>query len=378
VRPRTVVLVARRELLGRVRTRAYALSTAALVVGVLFAVGAPHVLRDSQHRYDVGLAGHVAPGTAGALTAAARGTGDTIDIRRLPRDAVRAELERGAVQAVLVDGRRLVVRGEVDRRLQSLVEAAAVRVELAPLLDRLPRVTVTRLEPGGHGSARNVAYGSAILLYLALILAGSWVASGVVEEKSSRVVEVMLASVRAGELLAGKLLGIGLVALGQVLAATAAAATAGVALGSLDLPHGVPLAALTVVGWFAVGYALYACAFAAAASLVSRQEDVPAVTTPLNAVMIAGFLTAMTAAGQPDGPAARVLSLLPPFAPLLMPVRSVSGHLAAWEMPLALLLALASLAALVPIAAAVYAGSALHGGGRIPLRAILARRPSSP
>jgi ABC-2 type transport system permease protein len=275
---RTIALVAQRELLARVRTRAYALSTGALVAGVVLAVAAPHALR---------------------VTAT------------------------GTVQQ--------------------------------------------------HG-ARNVAFGAAILLYAALVLAGTWVASGVVEEKSSRVIEVMLAAVRPGELLAGKLLGIGLVALGQVAAAATAAATTAIAVGSLDLPRSIPLVALAVVGWFALGYALYACAFAAAASLVSRQEDVPTVTTPLNVVMIASFLTAMTAAGRPDGLAAQVLSVVPPFSPLLMPVRVAAGGVPAWQTVTAVVLALAALVAVTRAAVAVYAGSTLRTGARSSLLGTLARR----
>jgi ABC-2 type transport system permease protein len=276
----TIVLVAQRELLARVRTRAYALSTAALVGGVALAVAAPHVLRE------------------------------------------------GAAQAV---------RGDE------------------------------------HG-ARNVAFGAAILLYSALVLAGTWVASGVVEEKSSRVIEVMLAAIRPGELLAGKLIGIGLVALGQVAAAAAAAAATAVAVGSLDVPRSIPVTALIVVGWFVLGYALYACGFAAAASLVSRQEDVPTVTTPLNVVMIASFLTAMTVARRPDGLAAQALSLVPPFSPLLMPVRAAGGGVPAWQTATAVLLGLAVLAAVMRVAVAVYAGSTLRSGARLSLLGALGRK----
>jgi len=293
VNARSVLLVARRELLERVRTRAYVLSTAVLVAGVAVAVAAPHLVRSSQRRSEGALAGHV--------------------------------------------------------------HAASI----APV--------------SAHASAREVAFGAAILLYVGLVFAGSWVASGIVEEKSSRVVEVMLSAVRPEELLAGKLLGIGVVALGQVAAAVAAAVTAGLATGSLDLPNGIAVAAVSVFGWFVLGYALYACAFAVAASLVSRQEDLPAVTTPLNAVMIAAFLTAMTAAERPDGLPARMLSLVPPFSPLLMPVRVAAGGVAAWEPAVAVLLALVAIAAAVRVAGAVYARSALHAGARIPLRAALTR-----
>jgi ABC-2 type transport system permease protein len=275
VTARTVLLVARRELVERVRTRTYVLSTGALVAGVAVAVTVPHALRSSA---------------------------------------------------------------------------------------------------GSHAASVNIAYGAAILLYVALVLAGTWVTSGIVEEKSSRVVEVMLATVRPGELLAGKLVGIGLVALGQVAAAAGSAVATALAVGSIALPHTLSLTALEVIGWFALGYALYATAFAAAASLVSRQEDAPAVTTPLNAVMIAAFLTSMTAAEHPAGELTRVLSLTPPFAPLLMPVRQAAGPVPAWEVALAVALALGAIAVAVRAAATIYGRTALHAGARIPLRAGLLRR----
>lgn len=375
---RTVFLVARREVVERVRTRAYLLSTLVLVAGVVVAAIVPHFLEDKQRHYELGLAGTTGAEISTALSVTASSTGDQIDLRSIPRARVPAELERGSVQAVLVDGHTLVVRREADPRLRSLVQTAVARAQLAVLLERagvreaaVPRVEVTRLEPASGGAASgNVAIGAAVLLYAALIFAGAWVATGIVEEKSSRVVEVILAAVPPRDLLAGKLLGIGVVALAQVGAATIAGATAALAVGSFELPDGIPFAAASLVGWFAIGYALYACAFAVAASLVSRQEDAPAVTTPINVVLGAAFLTAMAAAEEPAGLLTRILSVTPPFSPLLMPVRTATGDAAVWEQTVALLLALATLAALVRLAAHVYAGSALRVGARISLRGL--------
>lgn len=373
-----VFLVARREVVERVRTRAYLLSTLALVAGVVAAAIVPHFLEDKQRQYELGLAGTTPSGISTALAVTAHSTGDQIDLRPVPSARVSAELERGSVQAVLVDGHELVVRRDADPRLRALVQTAVARAQLAVLLERagvreaaVPRVEVRRLETGSAGAATgNVAIGAAVLLYAALIFSGAWVATGIVEEKSSRVVEVILSAVPPRDLLAGKLLGVGIVALAQVGAAAAAGATAALSVGSLELPDRIPFAAASLVGWFAVGYALYACAFAVAASLVSRQEDAPAVTTPINVVLGAAFLTAMAVAEEPAGTLTRILSLTPPFAPLLMPVRTATGDVAAWEPAVALLLALAALAGLVRLAAHVYAGSALRIGPRISLRGL--------
>jgi ABC-2 type transport system permease protein len=280
------------------------------------------------------------------------------------RASVRTELRRGTVQAVLVDERTLVVRHAADPQLRAVVQTA--------LAGALPQVEVSRLQgPGRSNDALRVAIGAVILLYLALVTSGTWVASGIVEEKSSRVVEVVLSAIRPGELLAGKVLGIGAVALAQVAAATASAAATRVVLHSLSLPDNFAAAAAGVLGWFVLGYALYASAYAAAASLVSRQEDAPAVTTPLTLVMAAAFLVAMTSAQHPNSLLVHVLSLVPLFAPLLMPLRIASGAVDAWEIAVAVVLTLACIAATAWLAARIYAATVLRGGARLPLRSAL-------
>jgi ABC-2 type transport system permease protein len=361
MRVRVVALVVRREIVERVRTRAYQISTLIVVAAVAVATALPHVLHDSQRHYKLGLAGRA---DAGSVTAAARGTGITLELRRVDRSTVPAELRRGSVQAVLVDERRLVVRRDLDPQLRALVQAA--------LVGALPQVEVTRLDgPGPSSDTTNVAIGAVILLYFALICSGTWVASGIVEEKSSRVVEVVLSAVRPRELLAGKVLGIGAVALAQVAAATISATVTGFVSGAVRLPDNFPAAAASVIGWFVLGYALYACAFAAAASLVSRQEDLPAVTTPVTVVMAGAFLAALTSAEHPDTVLVHVLSLVPFFSPLLMPVRIAAGSVGAWELSAAVLLTVGLVAAVAWLAARLYADTALRGGARLPLRAAL-------
>ena len=125
------------------------------------------------------------------------------------------------------------------------------------------------------------AFFAVLLLYGQLIGMGYFVAMGVVEEKSSRVVELLLSTLRPRHLLAGKILGLGLLGLGQLLLlAVLGLAVAGLG-GALDVNGDVMVAAALALVWFVVGYAFYAAAFACAASLVSRQEDLQSVLTPL-------------------------------------------------------------------------------------------------
>ena len=119
---------------------------------------------------------------------------------------------------------------------------------------------------------------------------GQAVAQGVTEEKSSRVVELLLTTVSPRRLLAGKVLGIGLLGLGSVLLPGAAALAAGSLAGGAGLPSAAPKTVALVVLWFVLGYVFYSVAFAAVGALVSRQEDLATAHMPINFVSMAGFL----------------------------------------------------------------------------------------
>jgi ABC-2 type transport system permease protein len=122
------------------------------------------------------------------------------------------------------------------------------------------------------------------------------------------------------------------------------------------------------VAWFVLGYALYASIFAAVASLVSRQEDLNTVVMPMSLVLIGALVVGIQAAGDPDGPLARITSYLPGLSPLVMPVRQAAGEVALWEIALAVALMLVAIALIVRLGGRVYAGALLRTSGRIKLR----------
>ena len=122
-----------------------------------------------------------------------------------------------------------------------------------------------------------------------------------------------------------------------------------------------------VLVWFLLGFAFYACLFAALASLVSRQEELQNVTTPLSVLLLGSFFLAIVALGSPDGALARVASIVPPLSTMVMPIRWAAGEAPLWELGSAIGLMLLVVVALVRFAGRVYAGAVLRSGPRVKL-----------
>jgi ABC-2 type transport system permease protein len=229
---------------------------------------------------------------------------------------------------------------------------------------------VARASDGGPDEREAVAFVAVIVLYGQLLGYAIWVAMGVVEEKSTRVVELLLSAITPRRLLAGKVLGIGALGLGQLLLIGVAGLAMGSATGQLDLDGGTVSALAIVLLWFVLGYALYSCAFAVAGALVPRQEDVQAVTAPLTITILAAFFLSFTALDDPSSTLARVLSFVPPAAPMIMPVRLIAGDVALWELVASVALTTAAAVGLVALAARIYGAAVLRTGSRVSLKAI--------
>jgi ABC-2 type transport system permease protein len=166
----------------------------------------------------------------------------------------------------------------------------------------------------------------------------------------------------------GKVVGVGLMGLLQMVLVGAAGLGAVAATGALTIPR---LGLAVVAGgllWFVLGFLLYALLYAAGAALVSRQEDVASVTTPITMVVVATYLAVFWVVGSPDNPLAVLLSVLPPLAPVLMPVRIASGDAQLWQVALAAVLTVATIAGLNFGAGRIYANSVLRTGTRVRLR----------
>lgn len=267
--------------------------------------------------------------------------------------------------------------------LDQLVQAAAIgfRIDAAlseagvgggtvqELQDQHPIDASPILPPDPNRDSRAaVAFVAVLLLYGQLFGYGFWVATGVIEEKSSRVVEVLLSAIRARQLMAGKIVGIGALGFVQLILIAAFAVTLGTVTGAIDLPSDSFSAAALTLGWFVVGFAFYAAIFAVAGALVSRMEELQNAIMPINLLVFASFIISVGALQDPDSTVARIASLLPISSALAMPVRMVLGSATVWEIVASIALVIGSTALLIPLAGRVYTGAILRTGAKVKLR----------
>jgi ABC-2 type transport system permease protein len=309
-----------------------------------------------------------------------------IDVRlqRLPdAEAAVAAVRTKALDVALIDGRRLVSRGDVAEPLSLLLNTAVVQVRLAErlgaaglssgdassLLNPEPLTVERVVEPRPvRESNRPLAFAGVLIIYLLLLTYGFTVANGVLEEKSSRVSEVLLGALRPTQLLGGKVIGIGVVALVQLVLIGVPTGLVALALGSLDIPSGTPLTLAAVFLWSLLGYGLYSCVFAAAGAAASRPEDVGNATAPITILIALTYFVAIASTQEPDSTVSRVVSFVPFMAPMTMLPRAAVGHVAAWEVPVSIALVLATTYSTVRLGARIYAGGIRRPGPRLKLR----------
>ena len=377
-------LVAARDFWVRLRERSFLVSTLLniTVISILVLLRA-YGGSSGPPSYDLGSVGDpaIAQGTASL------GSQAKIEVRVVPlpdASAADAALRDGSVDAVLRDGQLVGLHG-IDDTLGTLVEASARNVALQQLLDRyqVPQsardvvaqttpVPAVALEPEPANPNRNqnaaIAFVGVILLYGQLFGYGIWVASGVIEEKASRVVEMLLSAIRAKQLMAGKIIGIGLLGLAQLVVISGFAIALATLTGAIDVPVSAMGAALLVVGWFVLGFAFYASLFAAAGALVTRMEELQNVIVPINLTILVSFFISIGALQDPNGFLPVLASILPTSSALAMPVRIVLGAAEPWQVALSLTLLVGSTAILVPLAARLYRGAVLRTGARVRIR----------
>jgi ABC-2 type transport system permease protein len=334
--------------------------------------------------YHVGLAGAVPPGTVTALTAQANAPDEKIDTSRYGTVAEGEHAVRDReVDVLLIDGNRLEWRGTPDSTLTAVIANAVQAIHIREQADRLGisteevarllvPVTLTSRSIGTASNAdedaNTVGFIAVGALFMMISFYAGFVLTGVVQEKSNRVAEVLLARMPAREVLAGKVLGIGAVGLAQfALIAVAAGITVQVT-SQADAPN-IPgdVLAWTVV-WFVLGYLLYSVVYAALGATTSRIEDAQSAIAPVTGLLILSYLAVLYAQDNPDAPATVVLSYFPATAPMVTTYRLALGAVPTWQIISSALLMVLVIWALVRIAGRVYSGALLRVGGRVPLR----------
>jgi ABC-2 type transport system permease protein len=377
-------LVARRDFWVRLRERSFLVSTLIniAVISILVLARASSAATGGPS-YDLG---YVGPDVV-AQGAATLGQDAKVTVRvhaLADVTAADAALRSGSVDAVVIGDQLRGFQGIPDP-LVALVQASARDAAVTALLDRHgvsqaerdaandPNpLTLAALAPAPSDRSQNaaIAFVGVLLLYGQLFGYGIWVASGVIEEKASRVVEMLLSAIRARQLLLGKIIGIGTLGLAQLIVIS------GFAIGLAFATNAIPVrfgptafgAVGLVIGWFVLGFAFYATLFAAAGSLVTRMEELQNVIVPINLTILVSFFISIGALQDPNGRLQVIASLLPFSAALAMPVRIVVGAATGWQIALSLTLIIGSTVLLVPFAARLYTGAVLHTRGRVKIR----------
>ena len=375
-----VRLIASREISARLRDKNFIISSIVIIVLLVGTLGLQVVLNSGSDTTRVGVVGD--PALEAAIQAQGKALDVDVTVKALDdEDAARAAIEDDDVDGVLIaeEGQQpeLLVEQSAGGSLQAVVQGAVAQLSLSEQLAsvgisalELPEVSVTALDPQADQDGQRVVV--AIIgigvLYGLLILFGQFVAQGVVEEKASRVVELLLATMRPWQLLAGKVVGLGLLGLAQIVVITVVGVTGALAFDLVDIPGDLVGTAVGVVAWFVLGYAFYASIFAAAASLVSRQEDLGTVVMPTTLVLVVAFVIGIQAASDPSGTLAVVTSYIPGVSPLVMPVRQAAGDVAVWEIALSVVLMLVAIGLIVRLGGRIYAGALLRTSGKTKIR----------
>ncbi len=386
-------LVAGREIHERVRSRMFRAVTLILVVVVAAAVVVPTLQHSSTATTKVGVLS-ASPSLRAQLEALARSAGVKVTLVGEPdASRARAALSSGQLDLVVDGSGAILVDAPVSasdtsataRYVREVSQAlgverafaeAGLSAQQASIVSRARPLPVESLQPGKpeRTTSEATALLGVILIFIVLTQYLTWTLMGVMEEKASRVVEVLLATVRPIQLLAGKVIGIGTVALAQAAALVAFALVLGAAVGSSLVRGTTPLVVAATLVWLVLGYAFYSWVYAAAGSLAERQDQVQSLALPLSAPLIFGYIVSLI--GVSSGHVSllvKVLAYLPPTAPFAMPTLVGFGEATWWQFLLSAVVCLASTVAVALAAARVYRAAVLQTGGRVRLRGLIPR-----
>lgn len=271
-----------------------------------------------------------------------------------------------------------------DRLFRAGVAPDQLGEIFAPTAFEVTPVDPNAISPDENFGPRYIlATALVILMFMAVITYGQWVATSVAEEKASRVMELLITAATPRQLLLGKVMGAGGAGLLQYVVVVAAA-LGGLLLqgvlnelingettgGGIEV-QGLNPGVLLVVGLFFVGgFGLYATLYAALGSTASRQEDVQNITGPMIIVGVAGYLISFAALNAPDADWVKVLSFVPFFSPYLIPTRMVLGQIAPWEIGLSFALLLIGAFIALWAAGRIYSAGVLLYGQKAGLRAV--------
>jgi ABC-2 type transport system permease protein len=366
-RRRAIWLVARRELLERGRSRAFFFSVLLSIGIIAGGLILPTLIGGSSTQH-LGIVGTVPEGFTDALQQTAKSAGLVVDIENVA-DLPTAEsrLRDESLNAVLVippggGVPAYVVKSRGNPLLQQVIVAGFTTP---------PQIQLRELEPADPNRDTSFVFANVgvILLFISMFSFGTWVLTGVVEEKQSRVVEVVLSTVAPRDLLIGKVFGIGLLGIAQLVLMVVVGLGLGLSIHRFTLPPTTPNAIAMLLLWFVLGYAFYSTALAVLGALASRMEEASNASSPVSFLaMGAYFFSLLVALNAPDGLAAKIATFIPPVAPMVVPLRAALGAIEPWEIVGSAIVMVIAIWILFVLGGRVYSGAVLQTGARMRLR----------
>ena len=391
--PGDVGLVAARELRERLRGRAFRIGTLLILVVIGAAIVIPAVRGDKASVQRVGVVGALSAPLRAAVVADGSAAGVSVTlVAEASRATAESDVRGGRINVAIIDSAAVVTDKPVTADLASAtsqlagaaartvatanaVRSAGLTPAQATALAAARAAPVGSLQPAGPGGAqRATSVIGLLLVFFLLTQYNTWTLIGVPEEKSSRVVEVLLAAVPPARLLGGKVLGIGLTVFLQAGVAVAAALAIAHGVHS-DVLHGTTTLSIgATLVWLVLGYAFYSWVYAAAGSTASRQDQVQSLVFPLALPVIFAYIVSLTAASSGNASLlVHILAYLPPTAPLAMPVLVSLGAVSWWQFAASVIISLVCTVGVARLAVSVYRRAILQSGRRVRLREALAR-----
>ncbi|HWE65308.1 MAG TPA: ABC transporter permease [Acidimicrobiales bacterium] len=384
-----VGIIAMREITERVRGRIFRVGTLVILVAVAAAIIIPtlhHSNSNSTTKQEVGVVGRLSPTFRQVVTAAGKSNKDEVQFVAEPSLAqAKKSLRSNSLAFAIVNGDEILLNepaaqasSPADPTLVQQVaeyfgllrayQSAGLTQAQTLSVGRAHSIAVRTLTSGSNKKTNTGSVVGLVLLFVMLTQYCTWILIGVMQEKSSRVVEVLLATVRPIQLLGGKVLGIGLVAMGQATLVVGFALLMARAVGSDLLKGSEPIALLAELCWLVLGYAFYCWVYAAAGSMAERQDQVQTLAFPLSIPILISYIFSITVAssGHPSL-LFKILAYLPPTAPFAMSVLVALSQVAWWQFLASVLITLACTAGMALFAARIYSRAVLRTGGRVRL-----------
>ncbi|MFP4228886.1 MAG: ABC transporter permease [Salinivenus sp.] len=408
--PHKIWLILQSEFWRRVRSKAFILATILVPIGFVVLAAAPALFGYLAEQTDERVVALVDETGQLADSIVAAG-GERIAFRAVdsPVDSVRADVRNGGYDGYLLlpaslldgsgeatyysrEGGGLTLRTQIDALVNRVVQerrlsSAGADAAVLSIVRSDVGLNTRKLGEGEGTTASSslaltaIGYAMAFIIYFAVFIYGQYVMQGVIEEKSNRVVEIVVSSVRPFELLMGKVLGIGAMGLVQMVTwavlVVGGFAAAGPVLALVMTPQdlgvgpeasqqamaeaagaSLPTIPLDLVVWFVLfflgGFLLYAALFAAVGSAVEQQQDAQNLLLPVMAPLIVPILFLFFIIESPNAMVSVVMSMIPFFSPILMVLRAAITSVPLWEIGLAFGLLVVSFIGMIWLAGRIY------------------------